>query len=108
MNSVFTKGGDRLILPLDDKFRVESAKHNFTLQKYEEIVSRKDDSVRYDWKDIGYFGSNLAYCLKRYIVESLRDEEDTDVHRLLDRLKELENVIEKKVRKENILLELKE
>lgn len=93
------------ILTLDGRFRLTTTHLNWVLQRYEEITNKATKEVRHDWKDIGYFGNNLAHALKRYVTESLRDKEDnTDVHTLLDRLKELEDIIEKRVKKEQIEL----
>ena len=93
------------ILNLDDKYRITTIHLNFVLQKYEEIIHRTTKEVRYDWKDIGYYGTNLAQALKRYTSEALRDDDgETDVHKVIARLKELEDVIERRVRKENIEL----
>lgn len=96
------------VINLDDKYRIVSSHMNWILQKYEEITHRVTKEVRRDWKDIGYFGENLAYALKRYTrLSQLDDESEHDVHKVVERLKELEEVIVKQVRKENIQLVLK-
>jgi len=95
-----------LELKLDDTFKISSDKMNFILEKFDDVMDlkTKESTGEKKWKTVGFFGNKLEYALKAYVIESLRDSEETDVHRLMDRLNELEKQIKKVVKKENIQL----
>jgi hypothetical protein len=95
-----------LELKLDDNFRIITDNHNFILEKYENTmdIKTKELTGNYKWKTCGYYSNKLEYALKAYVIESMRDEGKSEVHNLLDRLNELEKVIKRQVKKENIKL----
>lgn len=95
-----------LELKLDDTYRIVADKLNFSLEKYENVIDLKSKlpTGEKQWKNKGYFGNRLDYALKVYVTESLRDKGESEVHNLLDRMNELEKVIKKQVKKENIVL----
>lgn len=97
-----------MILQLDDKHKISSDKFNFVLEKLEDITDRKTGETKQQWKDVGYFGHNLEYALKRYIIEVVRHEDKTDANKLYKKLNDLENTIKTVVKKENIKLIKKE
>lgn len=89
-------------LKIDEKYRILTDKHNFILQQYQEIVSKKDDEVKYDWKDIGYFGGNLVNALRFYLNDSIKENQNIEVLELIDVINNTYKTIEDHVKKENI------
>ncbi|GLI82577.1 hypothetical protein ANABIO32_02640 [Rossellomorea marisflavi] len=96
-------------LQLDDTYKVSVDKHNFILERNEEIqeLGTKIPTGKFKYKHVGYY-NNLAILLKRYVNEVIRDEGESSVHTLIDRLNSLSNHIEKVVKKSNIVFVPKE
>jgi hypothetical protein len=99
-----------LELQLDDTYKISSDRYNFVLEKNEEIIDlkTKQPTGKFKYKDAGYFGSNFAQALKRYVTESIRDVEKAEVSLILDRINQLERHIDRVVKRENIRLTVKE
>lgn len=100
-----------MLLQLDEEYRVvASDKLNYSLEKHEETIDLKTKlpTGNYTWKVLGHYGIHLNHALKRYVTEKIRDEEDTSVHELIDKLNELYKHIDKVVKKENIIFVPKE
>jgi hypothetical protein len=100
-----------VILNLDERFRIvtDKAKMNFILEGLEDVKSKETgEVVRQDWKHLGYHGQHLNHAIKQYVRQKMLNlDEECDVDCLIDELHELDQQIEKVVRKENITFELK-
>lgn len=92
-------------LVLDDTYKIVTDKHNIILQKNEEILERgtKEPTGRFQWKDMGFFNT-LKIALMRYVIEVVKEQDTTDVHKLIDKLDSVEKHIEKVVKKSNVKL----
>ena len=90
-------------LILDERFRISSDKHNFILEKYEDVEDRKTGEIKQVWKDAGYYGS-IEPILNRYTKERVRDSEASSVDDLIIELKEIKLHINNIVKRENITL----
>lgn len=92
-----------MLLQLDGEFRCTSDKYNWILERYEPVRDRKTKEITgYEWKQLGFFGTNLSPAIKKYVNEKIRDEDNLQVNELLDRLNELSRHIDKVVKKSNI------
>lgn len=92
-----------MLLQLDDEYRITNDKHNYILQKYEDVIDRKTkEVVSKEWKDYGYFGTSLTSAIKKYVNEKIKDSDTLEVKELLAKLDELKLHIEKTVKRENI------
>ena len=91
-------------LILDERFKISSDKHNYVLEKYEDVEDRKTGEIKKMWKDAGYYGS-IEPILNRYIKERIRDSEATSVNELIAELKEIKLHISDVLKRENITLE---
>ncbi|KON87472.1 hypothetical protein AF332_11965 [Sporosarcina globispora] len=93
-----------MLLKLDDQFRCTSDKYNWILEKYEPVRDRKNKEIitGYEWKQIGWFGTNLAPAIKKYVNEKIKDSDTLEVKELLVKLDEIKAHIDKVVKKENI------
>ena len=80
------------------------------VSSYEETIDLKTKlpTGEKKWKVLGHFGLHLNHALKRYVTEKIRDEEETSVHELIDKLNELYKHVERVVKKENIIFVPKE
>jgi hypothetical protein len=83
-------------------------KLNFILEKYEETIDlkTKQPNGNFKWKHVGYFNFNQA--LKRYVTESIRDMDKATIQQVLDKLNQIDEHIERIVKKENVKLIVKE
>lgn len=99
-----------LELQLDETYKLTSDKLNWILEKYEEVIDlkSKQPTGEFKYKTVGFFGLNISHALKRYVTETLRSEDNTDAHKLIDKLNELNLNIDKVVKKENIKLVVKD
>ncbi|MGD7046947.1 hypothetical protein FZC83_01815 [Rossellomorea marisflavi] len=96
-------------LQLDENYRVNTDKYNFILERNEEVLelgTKKPTGV-FKYKHVGYY-NNLSILLKRYTNEVMRDQGESAVHDLIDRLNSLGNHIERVVKKSNIVFVPKE
>jgi hypothetical protein len=95
---------------LDEKFKVEtdSSLQNYILFKLEDIKDKKTKEIKQDWIRIGFFGHNFQSMLKRYRDEVLIDLENTTLEKVLDKLVEIDNHIDKAVKVAKIKLVSKE
>jgi hypothetical protein len=97
------------MLKLDDNYRVVVAdKLNFSLERLEEVLELKSKKPtgEFKWKNIAYVGLNLNHAIKRYSKEVQRDGvEHSD---LLDKLKHLEDMIDRIATKDKIVFIPKE
>ncbi|MBD1379072.1 hypothetical protein [Metabacillus arenae] len=95
-------------LKLDERFSIKSDKLNFILQRFDDIKDKSTGEViKQDWKDIGYYG-DLSHAIKRYASEKIKEIDSVEVNELNNKLEELKIHIEKVVKKENIILKIKE
>ena len=92
-------------LTLDKRFRVYTDPRNFILEKLEYVIDRKTGEVKEEWRNAGYFG-RFEHLLNTYANESLRSLEDTSLAEIKETIVNLQQNIEKVVRKEGIKLEL--
>jgi DNA-directed RNA polymerase sigma subunit (sigma70/sigma32) len=98
-----------LFLQLDKEYRITTDKYNFILERLEDVIDRKTREVKgKEWKDVGYFGSNIKATLNKYVVEKVKKEEHKDINKLIDKLDEIERTIIRVVKRENIKLEVSE
>lgn len=92
-----------MLLQLDDEYRVVNDKYNYILERYEDIIDRKTKQpIGKDWKQLGFFGTNLSPAIKKYVNEKIKDSDTLNVSELLERLNELNRHIDKVVKKQNI------
>lgn len=102
-------------LNLDEKFKITTDKYNYILQEYQRVTPRKNEDgtrpeVKYEWKDIGYFGRSLTGALKKYLNEYIREQSTISIEELIKVIKLAEERIEKAVRENreklrNVLLQ---
>lgn len=91
-------------LILDKDFSIRSDKMNFVLERISEIKDRETGEVKFQPKDVGYYG-NLDHLLNRYLQEKIRDSESESVGDLLEELLLVKLYIKDVVKKENITLD---
>jgi hypothetical protein len=94
---------------LDDKYRVVVAdKLNLSLEKLEEVIElkTKKPTGEFKWKNVAYVGLNLNHAIKRYSKEVIRD--GIQYGDLMDRLKKLEDKIDRLPLKDKIVFVPKE
>lgn len=97
------------MLQLDDKYRVVVAdKLNFSLERLEEVLElkTKKPTGEFKWKNVAYVGLNLNHAIKRYSKEVQRD--GVEHNDLLERLRHLEDKIDRIVLKDKIVFVPKE
>lgn len=92
-----------MLLQLDNHYRIVSDKYNFILERNEEVFDRKTkESKGFEYKQVGFFGTNLAQAIKKYSNEKIKDEDKILAQQLLYKLDEINKHIDKVVKKENI------
>ena len=100
------------MLQLDEKFRVsiDSSRQNFQLEKLEDIKDKSSgEIIRQEYKIVGYHGSSLRSVLLQYKNEAvINDSTLVNIHKVFDKLVEIDNTIIQVVKKENIKLAAKQ
>lgn len=96
-----------LELVIDERYVVKADKYNFVLWKLEDVKDKETGEIKQKWKDIAFY-SQLSFALKRYASEKIKEENKLNIKDLVVKLKELEKHIEKVVKKENVVLYIKE
>jgi hypothetical protein len=96
-------------LKLDERYRIISTSMNWVLENLADVKDKVSGEVtRQEWRVVGYFGFHLNHAIKRYVSEVVRnDDSECDVDCLLVKLNEIDEKIDRIVRKENITFELK-
>jgi hypothetical protein len=100
-----------LILNLDERYKVttDKAKMNFQLEQLIDVKDKETgEVVRQECKVIGYHGGHLNHAILQYVKQlKLTSDEEYDIHKLLDKLNEIKEHIDRVVRRENITFELR-
>lgn len=96
-------------LMIDEKFKVVYQQDNFVLYEYGDIESKKSNEegvkeVRQDWKFRGYFGRSISGALRAYITENIKQQGNTNVHKLIEAIQHAEKRIEDVVTKNELKL----
>jgi hypothetical protein len=96
------------MLQLDDRYKVtvDSSCQNYQLEELQDIKNKQSgEVVRQDFKIIGFHGNSMRSVLLQYVRESLiTDDKLNDIHKVFDKLVELDNTIIRVVKKENFKL----
>lgn len=100
------------MITLDDKFKVttDSSLQNFQLEKLEDVKNKQSgDIVRQEYKIIGFHGNSIKSVLHQYAKEAVIDDVQLEtLHNVLDKLKEIDQTIDRVAKKLNIKLETKQ
>ena len=94
-----------MLLQIDERFRVttDSSLQNFLLEQLQDIKDKSTkEVVRQDWIIIGYHGNSMRSVLLQYMKTTLINSNLEVINDVLDKLKEIEQTIERVVKKENI------
>jgi hypothetical protein len=99
-----------MILNLDERYKITTTNMNWVLENLVDVKDKKtDELVKQEWRVVGYFGFHLNHAIKCYVSEVIRnDNSECDVDCLLVKLNEIDEKIDRIVRKENITFGLKE
>jgi hypothetical protein len=97
-------------IQLDDTYFITSDSMNFVLKKLVDVIDKETEEPTGEKREetVGYFGTNFAWALKRYVIESCVDDNVTDVQKVLDKLEAISKQIDKVVKQENIQLVIKD
>jgi hypothetical protein len=100
-----------VILNLDERYRAktDNGNMNWILEFHEDVRDKQTKKIKgREWKHLGYHGRHLNHAVKQYAGHYLMNfGEECDVNELLDKLKELEDHVDKVVKRQNITFELK-
>lgn len=100
-----------MLLQIDSNFRVttDSSLQNYLLEKLQNVIDKKTrEVVRKDWGIIGYHGNSMRSVLLQYKKEALIAEDNLEtLHSVLDKLNEIDQTIDRVIKKENIKMETK-
>jgi hypothetical protein len=98
-------------LKLDERYRITtvSSRMNWILENLVDVKDKvSGEVIRQEWRVVGYFGFHLNHSIKRYVSEVIRnDDSECDVDCLLEKLSEIDEKIDRVVKRENITFELK-
>jgi hypothetical protein len=83
-------------LTIGNKYQIISDPYNFVLYKYDTIINKKDKSERMDWKIIGFY-PRIDHALNKILQEDISDLDESNIHMILDQIKQSEKVISKAV-----------
>lgn len=100
-----------MILQLDDKFKIttDSSLQNYQLEQLTDIIDKKTrEVVRKDWIIQGFHGNSMRSVLIQYTKQALITEDNLEtLHNVLDKLNEIDQTIDRVVKKENIRMDNK-
>jgi hypothetical protein len=99
-----------LILQLDDRYKIttDSSRMNLQLERLETVEDRKNGGTKEEWKLLGYYGHSLKALLRRYVDEVLLEMETTTMKTVLEKLNEINQTIDRVVKRENIVFNVKD
>lgn len=79
-------------ISLDNTYRIKTDQFNYNLEKYSEVINKKQKKKSHKWIVRGHH-STLEHALHKYIQEVIRDEDTTDVYKLIRKLDDLKDHI---------------